>query len=345
MRTLKASALAALLSTLVLSGCVGSGGMTAMSAADDLDRGAVAWAGDAVLVVLFGAEAHGGPSSLMEQGNPVADALGNITDSALDGRTAGWAGVYYSAERGMLAVFVTGPDGVENVMEQPLPPQTQGEFPEAAIQAARDVRSDWSVDSPQALEALRAANATIDAALADGNGEVAYAIEFMDRAWHIEGAAGNYSFSGEVDGKTGETTDIEVDVRKVTPPGGFPVDPDLPLPPPIHEEGRTSASADPMNLLGADPCSTPSADCEEITFTIGREATIEAELSWGNLANDFDFYILDEDGTVVVQGASEPGTVGASEQASGTLVEGTYTIQIVPWSAAQDSWTFDATFS
>jgi len=317
-----------------------------MSAADDLDREAAAWASDAVLLALFGAEAHGMEPSFEDSGNPVADALGNTTDSALDGRTGGWAGAYYSAETGTLAIFVANADGVELVMEQELPEQAQGEFPAAALEGARKVRESWTVDSPAALEALRAAEPSIAAALAEGEGEITYVVEFMDLAWHVEGAAGNVSFSGQVDGQSGEASDIEVDVRKVTPPGGTWVDPDLgPLPPPIHEEGTTTASADPLNMLGAQPCSSPSAQCEEIPFTIGREATIEAELSWGNVANDYDFYILDEEGTVVLTGASPPGTVGPPEQASGSLPPGTYTIQIVPWSAAQDSWTFAATFS
>lgn len=208
---------------------------------------------------------------------------------------------------------------------------------DARIQRARDNYARWSVDSNAAMRNVRSENATLEAAFdVSAYGSVSYELDFVEEVgWHLGGRLQNATFDATVDIASGEVAELDVGV--VVPPP-----PPLPLPPPIHQEGDTAAGADPFNNVGRPPCSTPAANCVEFDFTVEREVTLDATLTFGSSQSDFDVYIYDDEGSEVASGVQ---SAGSDEVISVDLEAGTYTVQVVPWTVVNDHWVFDGKFS
>lgn len=208
---------------------------------------------------------------------------------------------------------------------------------DAAVQRARDNYARWSVDSNAAMRNVRSENATLEAAFdVSAYGSVSYELDFVEEVgWHLDGRLQNATFDATVDIASGEVAELDVGI--VVPPP-----PPLPLPPPIHQEGDTAAGADPFNNVGRPPCSTPAANCVEFDFTVEREVTLDATLTFGSSQSDFDVYIYDDEGSEVASGVQ---SAGSDEVISVDLEAGTYTVQVVPWTVVNDHWVFDGKFS
>jgi hypothetical protein len=328
------------LSLLAFAGCIGAGGGdTAMGAAASMEAHARDWAADAQLVAVLGFESRG-----VEEGMGMMPFIAEVEDPEVgDGRLDGWAGLYYSESKRRMAVFVTNATQTFNAME--MDARDMGdEFPAEGLPNATAAQARWSTDSPAAIAALRAANASLDAAFQDTNASAAvfYAVEFIEyEAWHVGGFVGNWSFEGMVAIDSGEVLELEVTNETRHLPGMGRKPERMPLPPPIEESGTTTLSADPMNYLFAPPCTTPTARCVEIPFALEGPARIEATLSWGSPASDYDLYILDASRNILVTSGAFAGT---SEQASLDLDQGEYVLQVVPWLVVQDNWTVKAEF-
>lgn len=334
------------LACLAFAGCVGSGGpgLTAMSAVDALDREAIAWSSDSILLAIFGMEATSLNATPMISGDgPLGDLQNATDDKPGDGRLPMWGAGYYSAEKAKILVLVADTSGARQVSEEEFPSGVQ--IPAGVFVAFQEMRDTWTVDSPAAIQAIRAENATLDAALAGSEpAQVMYTFSPMDGAWHIEGFAANLTFEAEVDFATGDVRTLEVAVSATPPTGGVtirPTVPKAPAPPPVEATGMTAASLDPLNFIGLPPCSAPSAQCVDVPFTLADEYDAEATLSWGIAANDFDLYVLDAKGSVVLMAAE----LSMPESGQATLPAGDYTARIVPWSAAADNWQLEIVFS
>jgi len=331
------------IAALAFAGCVQdtTEGYTAKEAAETLKAEAATWAEDAVFLGLFGIES---PGELPLGAGSVADVIGSQADPTPgDGALPAWGGAFYSASQASLAVFAVDSEGVRNAFT--MNSSMSGGLPPGFADAAAQGETTWTVDSPAAIAAVRSSNATLEAAFASGNVTVYYALDLIDDVrWHVGGQAGAVSFQAGVDLATGEVQDLQLSDEPLPPvTGPLPVN-EGPLPPPITQTGHTQASADPLNFAMQPPCSSPTHQCVEIPFNTTRAVTIDATLSWGNQANDYDFYVLDSTGTSVLTGASPPGVLGP-EDWTGELEAGDYIVQIVPWSVVNDDWTFTATFS
>ena len=333
---------------LAFSGCSTSGGegLTAKDAVAPLKAAAADWASDATFMGMFGTEHPPTNATTESGGSALMQALLQVSDKAIGDGRGTWGGVFYSSSKGGMAFFVTG-SGAAPVMTQNF---TQpGMMGNVTIDTSAS-EARWTVDSTAAISALRAENATLDGALVANaaSATVYYQLRILDEAgWQIAGQAGNVSFVGQVDAATGAVSKVVVSTVKL-PPIDFGTPPVTvgPLPPPMHQTGATTASADPLNLAMMPPCSSPSAQCVLIPFNLTQPATFNGTLSWGTPTNDYDFYVLDSTGAQVVQGVNQATEApGGPQLGSGVLEPGPYTVQIVPWSVVQDSWTFDATFS
>lgn len=330
--------------SLALSGCASSSTMTALDAYADMTREAQAWAPDAIFLGMGGFELTNG-TELAEAQEALKDEdtdLQLTADTApLDGRVGIWGAGYFSQEKGGIAVFVADANGVRLLEESTGMDAAGGdEFPADMLREAFDA---WTVDSPAAAAALRASNTTLDAI--SGEASVSYNLDIMDGVWRISGQAGDVSFHGEVDYATAEVTELEIGPMVLPGLPGVPRVPQpLGAPPaPIHETGDTTAAFDPLNLAGERPCSSPSADCSEYPFTANRTVQVHATLTWGTPSNDYDLYITDASGAIVLMSASNPGVT--TEAIADELPPGDYMLVVVPWAVAADSFTVDAVFA
>lgn len=360
-------------------------GITARAAAGQASAEANAWAEDAVLVSLFGVEsvpeAPMEVEATMEmevetsgnglRGSAAASAKGNAPvgmgiwgpfmehDDVLgDGKLPAWGALYVSPSGWKGAFVIVNATGAhlkeisqdmdgggasaqatswEAAGEGSAAAGSEQDEIDAAVQRARDNYARWTVDSNAAVRNVRTQNATLDAAFgSSAYGSVSYELDFVeDVGWHLDGRLQNATFDATVDIASGDVAELDVGI--VVPPP-----PPLPLPPPIHEEGDVAAGADPFNNVGLPPCSTPAANCEEFDFTLERSALMDATLTFGEDTSDFDVYIYDEGGAEVASGVQ---SAGIEEAISAELAPGTYTVQIVPWTVANDHWVFDAKFS
>ena len=381
--------LLAALAVTALSGCVGDSGagkgLTARAAAGQATTEATAWAGDAVLVGLFGveyvmeeapeaedstetgAETTDGPLGYKAAGPAIASVkgssdfgmgdpwdLGMEHDDVLgDGKLPAWGALFVSPSGWKVAFVVVNSTGAHleefsSGMDGSPSHEDDGEAlgegsttsetsEDERIQRARDNYARWSVDSNAAIRNVRAQNATLESAFdASRYGAVTYGLDFVEEVgWHLAGHLQNATFDATVDIASGEVAELDVGI--VVPPP-----PPLPLPPPIHEEGDTAAGVDPFNNVGQPPCSTPAANCVEFDFTVEREVTMDATLTFGSSQSDFDVYIYDDEDSEVASGVQ---SAGSDEVISVDLEAGTYTVQVVPWTVVDDHWVFDAVFS
>jgi hypothetical protein len=126
------------------------------------------------------------------------------------------------------------------------------------------------------------------------------------------------------------------------------------LPPAIADSKMVTGGADPVNMdtqLATEPCKNPPSACVRYPFTLNGTASYEATLTWTLPASDFDLYLM-QDGKVLDSSAGSaagsppatlPGTIG--EALHGTLDAGHYELVVDPYSVAQDTYTFKATFT
>jgi hypothetical protein len=309
---------------LAFAGCTGSPdlGITAKEAVAIADPAAQAWAADAVLLDALANEVAGYNASeaaaLGYEGTPVDPAVG-------DGRSPLWIVSYHSASLGKRLVLAVESGGTRVNADAPL----AGE-PEPAPREA------WTVDSPAAAQAVRSdafANETLCSA------KVRFTLVFGHEGWRFIVDTEERVVQGFVDVVEGTLTESACHLKSEDRPCGPPLPP---LPAPIHETGDVTAAVDPLPIGGQEPCQTPGQACVEVPFTLDRDATITATLTWGTDANDFDLYVMDGSGIVLTSGATPPGT---EESIDDALEAGDYRLVVAPYAVANDTWTLDATFS
>jgi len=317
----------------ILSGCVGhASGLTAKDAADSSSGPATSWKSDAMLLGVVG---FGHLGNVSAADDPLHRTEGVVAITAVDGTLPGWFVAYVSESAGQVAIFNVTSSGATVLAT-------------TAYHGPKVEAKEWSVDSPAALKAART-NASLDAALSSGGRAfVQYGLDAVAGAWQINVAKDGFWGWFTVDAASGQL------VKAVVMPNlglGVPRLPTGPLPAPIHATGTIAASADPLNLQpGGAICTTPTAQCTRIPFTLNASADVTATLAWGTPANDFDLYIY-QDGTQVSNDGinqfppSGPGDVAQTTQVMhASLDAGSYEFVVVPWNAVQDSWTLDATF-
>lgn len=309
---------------LVLAGCTGSPdlGITAKEAVAIADPAATSWASDAVLLDVLANEVAGYNASeaaaLGYEGTPLDPAVG-------DGRSPEWIVSYHSASLGKRLVLAVASAGTRVNADAPI----TGE-PEPAP------RDAWTVDSPAAARAVRNdtfANETL------GSAKVRFTLVFSNEGWRFIVDTEERVVQGYVDAVEGVLTESTCNIKAESRACGPPLPP---LPGPIHETGDVTAAVDPLPIGGQEPCQTPGQACVEVPFTLDRDATITATLTWGTDANDFDLYVMDASGIVLTSGAVPPGTEESIEDA---LEAGDYRLVVAPYAVANDTWTLDATFS
>lgn len=119
------------------------------------------------------------------------------------------------------------------------------------------------------------------------------------------------------------------------------------LPDPINASETVTGSADPLGPA-QEPCSSPSADCDEYPFTLETTATLDAQLTWTQQASDFDLYLYKDDqqqaGNAQLE-ASGSDMLATSENFSVELEPGTYTIAVQASAVAEDTYTVKGAFS
>lgn len=133
------------------------------------------------------------------------------------------------------------------------------------------------------------------------------------------------------------------------------------VPEPLHFEGEVSVGADPFNVVppapvgSGMPCSMEVSTCYYHEFTVGEDAvgngtvSLTATLAWGLAANDLDLYLyqgeeqLSSDG-INSLGAAEPPPTEQVLRHEG-LAAGEYSLWVVVWNGAADSYTLDVEFS
>jgi len=317
--------------TTILSGCVGhAGGLTAKEAADSAMSEGQAWAADAQLMAVGGAGAIGNVSTL--GGIPLSPA------AALDGHLPTWVVVFSSAKTSTMLVLNVTSSGAQRVAEVPV----HGPLLSASAKG-------WSVDSPAALQAAEDANATLKAAVAaGGRAAVQYAVSPQAGAWEIAVATDTFGGKFVVDATDGKLLHAEP-WSTLAHAGGLPAV--GPLPGPIHATGSVAFAADPANLATNAICTSPTSQCTRIPFTVNSSADVTATLKWGMPANDFDLYIYQGDTQVSNDGINQfppsgPQDVAQTSQVMhASLAPGAYQFVVVPWNAAQDTWTLDASFA
>ena len=317
---------------LAFAGCAGlPAGMTAKSAVALAEPEALAWQKDAVLSHIIGLESHG----LVGDEDPLGrDAPEDRTPG--DGAVPAWIVSYASpSTKSRLYLEVSG----DQVIRRNEAPSKGG----ADGQATAGAAAAWTIDSSDAVASLRSHNATADAALS-GGGKVLlqYGFQASRGSWEINVAAEGLWMWAEVDAANGDVTKVYIH-----PGGGLgvpagAVEPEVDLPAPIRKTGSTQAATDPLNLAQQPPCSSPSQECDRTPFTVNATAQVQARLTWGNQANDYDLYVMDmQDTIVLLSGQGPPGT---EEAIDGELEPGEYQLVVVPWLVANDSWSVEATF-
>jgi hypothetical protein len=119
-------------------------------------------------------------------------------------------------------------------------------------------------------------------------------------------------------------------------------------PEPLHHEGEFIAASDPANAV-MPICFGPSVDapCHYYEFSTNVTADLEATLAWGLEANDLDLYLYEGDTELSREGIN---AIGDPPNTSQVLVHpglppGDYTLWVVAWNAAQESYTLDVLFS
>jgi hypothetical protein len=115
------------------------------------------------------------------------------------------------------------------------------------------------------------------------------------------------------------------------------------LPAPINETKDVQGGVQPVRDPATnDPCSLPTSGCLHHKFDVAAPATMEATLSWGLQANDFDL-VLYLDGKEVAADTNPPP--GTSAKLSAELEPGSYDLVVVPATVSQDTYKLAATFS
>lgn len=125
-----------------------------------------------------------------------------------------------------------------------------------------------------------------------------------------------------------------------------PAAPELPpLPDPILDTKRVQAGLDPFNLAQRGICSQEVSTCFRYPFLLERPALVLGDLAWGLEANDFDFYIVDEQGEQAANGANDvTGGPTILESFGVDLKPGTYEVVVVAWLVAEDAYSLRVTF-
>lgn len=134
-------------------------------------------------------------------------------------------------------------------------------------------------------------------------------------------------------------SDTNKDMGKLAPVEAKPAP--APLPKPIKDSKMVPAGTDVFNQAMMDACSQPVSGCYKYPFKLDRTATVHAKLAWTIPANDFDLYIFHGSVQGEASGGSAPGT---SEELDAELDAGDYSVVVVAWLAAADTYTIDATF-
>lgn len=338
---------AGFLATALLAGCTSPSGETAQDAFSVARREAQDRYSDAFLVSAFGLEARvsedvtGMGMDLDSEEGRLMASLTNATDDVIgDGHAPAWGFVFVSPDSKKVVVLAVVDGKVEYSFEQAFPE----DVPTEALDAYRELADAWEIDSVEAMEALRASNATLDAAIAAGNmTSVQYMLDLEDKAWDIEGRAeGHLSFSAEVSIDSAVVSGLKVKLD-----GGKPIVPKPAkiIPEPIQEQGTFTVSFDPLNLQGGGICNTPTAECFEFPFEIlGAPVKVDATLEWMLPSNDLDFYVY-EGNTEVLSGASPIGVPTNQEAITGELPAGEYTVIVVGWSAVGETFDLNVQFS
>lgn len=352
---------------LVLSGCAGTPGASgAANAADSAARG---WASDALLLGIQGVEFNNVtmtqeevdeeraeiennefPEEWMRDmalaGLAYQELVGREADRALlDGQTPGWVLTYYSASKGAVYVVITDRNG-GRVASAEIPVGMEGEPAEDDMNAVKEARANWKIDSIEASAAVmaKASEALQQAALAPDS-HVFYMLDLEDLEWAIQMTheeRGRVVTAG-VDAATGNVTDFSLRLKGLPPGANVSVPPPPPavLPENIYDNNTVIAGADPANTAGLGICSNAASACYSYPFVAEQAVTIQASLSWMLPANDFDLYVRAADGTEVLTAGNFATT---SESVSGTLAAGEYEVTVVAWSVVGETYALEVLF-
>lgn len=337
-----AAVLATLLAAGVLAGCtepagLQAGGGTAFDAYRATRGLAKEWASDSVLVIVSGIEAKpssGAQEPTTDPANPPVQGPPGAADERLgDGVTPVWAVAYWSQAVGKVSFYTVERGEVQRTdLMSPQAIGLQRSFYPGGEEA-------WRIDSPDVAKAAFTGNATLGAWAEAGTlASVVYSLDPATGTWTVlaQGPGGS-PLLAMVSMRSGELMDVGVPGERI----GGAAAPRV-VPPPIHETGDVQASADAFAPLGLPPCEAPTSTCFEYTFEAVDRVTVEASLTWTQAANDFDLYLFAGDQQAEVSGGASPDT---DEHIEARIAPGSYRFVVVAYAVANDSFTFDATFS
>lgn len=115
------------------------------------------------------------------------------------------------------------------------------------------------------------------------------------------------------------------------------------VPPPIEESKDVQGSAQPITLpTTGDPCESPTVQCYHHKFDVASSVKMEASLSWGVPANDFDLYLYKGTAIFKQDNAAPPGTTA---KLSESLEAASYDLVVVLAAVGQDTYKLSATFA
>lgn len=115
------------------------------------------------------------------------------------------------------------------------------------------------------------------------------------------------------------------------------------IPPPIEETKDVQGSLQPIpDPQANDPCALPTVTCYHHKFDVASAVKMEATLSWGVAANDFDLYLYKDGKEFKSDVAPPPATTAKLSEA---LEVASYDLIVVPASVGQDTYKLSATFA
>src|SRR4051812_33741357 len=113
-----------------------------------------------------------------------------------------------------------------------------------------------------------------------------------------------------------------------------------------------SWSGGPFTAVTADTSLCTSRTCDKFTLVVGATNSfyasnpnyaVHVKINWQDSNNDFDLYVKDANGDVVCQ--SGQGGTTFEDAYCGRLDPGTYTVQVVAYTAVQTAYTGVATLA
>ena len=115
------------------------------------------------------------------------------------------------------------------------------------------------------------------------------------------------------------------------------------LPPPINETKSVQGGLQPVTDPQSNaPCTLPTSACVHHKFDANSTVQMEAALTWGVQANDFDLWLFKDGKPLKGDNAPPPGT---SAKLSLKLDPGSYDLVVDPATVSQDTYKLSATFA